>query len=396
VELLDRYAELAVRVAANLQPGQELVVNAHVEQAPFVRALARAAYRAGSPFVEAWYRDEQVLGARIELAPEESLDWVADWELDRLRTIADRGKALISVSTSPNPRLFEHLDPERVVRAQNTRLRDLGLALTPDLAWTVVGYPTPGWAQAVFGEPDVDRLWDAFERCVRLDEDDPVAAWQERLAELARRAERLNGERLDRVRFRGPGTDLTVGMHPRARWLAAEMTSTSGHTRVTNIPTEEIFTTPDPVRTEGTVRATRPLALDGVVVQGLRMRFAGGEIVEIDADEGAEVVRAQVATDEGSRRLGEVALVDGGSRIGQTGLVYFDTLFDENASCHIAYGLGYLDPVSDGGETHDELGINRSRVHTDFMIGGPEVDVDGIRADGSVVPLLRGNVWQLL
>jgi len=226
---------------------------------------------------------------------------------------------------------------------------------------------------------------------VRLNEDDPVAAWREHVAEIGRRAKLLNDMRLDAIRFHGPGTDLTVGLLPESRWQGVESKTAQGLPYVANMPTEEVFTTPDSRRTEGFVRSTRPLALYGRIVKGLEARFEGGRLVEVTAEEGADVIHGQLASDETAAFLGEVALVDGTSRIGQTGLTFFETLFDENATCHVAYGSAYAEAVE--GEPGE--GVNVSTVHTDFMIGGPEVDVDAVLLDGTVVPLLRNDVWQL-
>jgi aminopeptidase len=242
----------------------------------------------------------------------------------------------------------------------------------------------------MFGEPDVEALWDLVEFCVRLDEDDPVAAWRGHVKTLGTRADLLNEMQIDSLRFRGPGTDLTVGLLPESRWQGCESTTAQGIPYVANMPTEEVFTTPDARRTEGTVRSTQPLALNGQIVKGLEARFENGRIVDVRADEGAEAIRGELATDERAPFLGEVSLVDGTSRIGQTGRVFFETLFDENAACHIAYGSAYAEAV-EGGVID---GVNVSSVHTDFMIGGPEVDVDAVLRDGTVVPLLRENVWQ--
>ena len=258
--------------------------------------------------------------------------------------------------------------------------------------WTVIGVPNEGWAEQMFGEPDVERLWRALEFCVRLDEEDPVAAWRAHVARVAGRARRLDELRIDAVRFRGPGTDLTVGLLPESRWVGCESLTAAGIPYVSNMPTEEVFTTPDCRRTEGVVRSTRPLAIYGRIVRGLAVRFEQGRIVDVDADEGADVIRGQLATDERAPFLGEVSLVDGDSRIGQTGLTFFETLFDENATCHIAYGAAYLEAV-DGGKAID--GVNVSNVHTDFMIGGPEVGVDALLRDGTEVQLLRDDVWLL-
>jgi aminopeptidase len=395
---LRRYAELAVRVGANLQQGQDLAIEAYVEHAPFARALARAAYEAGARNVEVVYADQHVQRARLELAPEDSLGWVPEWQLERLRSLADRKGARIAIRSLPFPRLLDGIDRTRLTKSQNTAFSELASRqhTTEEVAWTLVGYPTAGWAEVVFGEPDVERLWEAVGHCVRLDEADPVAAWRDHVARLRARAATLNERRFDALRFTGPGTDLTVGLLPDSRWDSGGGTTAFGQWHVANVPTEEVFTTPDPARTEGVVRSTRPLTIGGATISGLAMRFEGGVIVEVTAESGAEVVEAQHAKDAGARRLGEIALVDGTSRVGETGLVFFDTLFDENATCHAAYGRGFADGVVGGqGKTLSELGVNDSSIHTDFMIGGPEVDVDGVTTDGEVVPLLRQDVWQL-
>jgi aminopeptidase len=257
--------------------------------------------------------------------------------------------------------------------------------------WTVVGVPNAGWATQVFGEPDVDRLWDLVEHCVRLDEPDPAAAWRAHIDKLGRRATALDALEIDSLRFTGPGTDLTVGLLPQSRWMGVESETVDGVPFVANMPTEEVYTTPDARRTEGVVTATMPLAVYGTIVTGLRVRFAAGRIVEVEADEGADVIRGQLATDEHAAALGEVALVDGTSRVGQTRTTFFDTLFDENATCHIAYGDAYAEAV-DGGRIE---GVNVSSVHTDFMIGGPALSVDAVTRSGTVVPILRDEVWQL-
>jgi aminopeptidase len=363
-----------------------------------VRAVVAEAYRAGARNVDVDYRDPYVRRALVAEGSDESLGVTPPSNLARIRNAAENGSAVIAVSGGSNAEVYEGLDPARLARA---RMPDYERAWIDavnqrKVPWTIVAYPTERWARETFGEPDVDRLWQAVSHVMRLDRPDPAAAWAERLEELEARADALTERRFAALRYRGPGTELEVGLIDGHRWLAGRNRTEDGRPHVANMPTEEVFTSPHRMRAEGAVRATMPFALRGAIVEGLELRFAGGEVVEVRATDGEDLVRAELDRDDGARRLGELALVDASSRVGDTGIVFRNTLFDENAASHIAFGAGLawtLEGVPP--EKQQAAGINESEIHTDFMIGSPEVEVDGVEAGGETVALLRDGQWQL-
>ena len=390
-ERLEAYADLAVRVGANVQEGQTVFVTTQVEHVPLARALTRAAYRAGARYVDVRYRDDHVRHAMIDLGPDEALTHSPEWMKQLYRAM--EGGAQLWTTGDPEPELMNDLDGERVGRARMKEITEIirDQMIARSLNWSGVAYPSEGWATQIYGEPDLDRLWEAVAFCTRLDEADPVQAWRDHMARLEGRGKTLTELQLDAIHYTGPGTDLKVGLNPNARWMSALFRTRDGIEYVPNMPTEEVFTTPDCRRAEGTIRSSRPLVLDGDIIEGLQLTVKDGKIVDVQADKGAGIVRGQLEIDDRAGYFGELALVDGTSRVGQTHTTFFDTLYDENATCHIAYGFG-VPEVFDGepGE-----GMNVSGVHTDFMVGGPELSVDGITKDGTAIPILREDVWQL-
>jgi aminopeptidase len=390
-ERLEAYADLAVRVGANVQDGQTVFVTTQIEHAPLARALTRAAYRAGARYVDVRYRDDHVRHAMIDLGPDEALTHSPEWMKQLYRAM--EGGAQLWTTGEPEPELMNDLDGERVGRARMKEVVEIirEQMVQRSLNWSGVAYPSEGWATQIYGEPDVERLWEAVAFCTRLDEADPVQAWRDHMARLEGRGKVLTELQLDAVHYTGPGTDLTVGLNPNARWMSALFRTRDGIEYVPNMPTEEVFTTPDCRRAEGTIRSSRPLVLDGDIIEGLRLTVKDGKIVDVQADKGAGIVRGQLEIDDRAAYFGELALVDGTSRVGRTKTTFFDTLYDENATCHIAYGFGV--PEVFDGDPGD--GMNISGVHTDFMVGGPELAVDGITKDGTAVPILREDVWQL-
>jgi aminopeptidase len=373
-----------------------VAIGSELGKEAMVRALAESAYRHGAQFVDVQYFDMHIKRARILYADEESLDFVPSWYGQRLLELGRQRCARVALSGPATPGLLDDLDPRRAGRDQLPFIREAGIVVNERTTnWTIVPYPTIGWARQVHpGLPDDEalaRLCEQILHVCRLDDADPVAAWKERSDFLVATADRVTDRRFDALRFEGPGTNLTVGLLPTTKFMAARFQTVDGIDHMPNLPSEEIFGAPDPKRTDGVVRATKPLVIAGSIIKGLEVEFKAGEAVRIDADEGADVLRSYAARDEGSSRLGEVALVDGEGRIGKLDTVFFDTLLDENAASHIALGESYR--FTAGEEDHPRL--NHSSIHVDFMIGGDDVAVTGVTREGEDVPVLRDGAWQL-
>lgn len=396
-QLLERYADLIVSVGANVQDGQIVAVEAAPEAQPLVHAVVARAYDAGARYVDVSYIDPIVKRIRLERARDETLEFVPPWLGQRLLGLGEADSARIVLVPTVPPGVLAGVDPARAARDRLPSLPEVFTLLADrSTNWTLSPYPLRAWAERVYsGDGDaVERLWRDIVHVCRLDEPDPAAAWRERVQGLHEVATRIDALGLDALHFEGPGTDLTVGLLPSSTFAGDGPGSRTrrGIVHYPNIPTEEIFSTPDPQRADGVVTATKPLDVAGATITGLRMRFEGGRVVELEADQNADVLRGRVGVDEGAHRLGEVALVDREGRVGGLDRTFFNTLLDENAASHVALGSAYVSGVRDEA---DVARINRSDIHIDFMIGSNDVDVTGVGRDGSRVPLLRGGAWQL-
>lgn len=401
---LDRLAQIAVRIGLNLQAGQDLFLTAPVAALPLVRRIAEHAYRAGAGLVTPIFSDEELTLARYRFGQDASFDRAPAWLYEGAAKAFGDNAARLAV-IGDNPMLLSGQDPAKVARANKANSLAYRPALEKitnfEINWNIVAYPSASWARQVF--PDdaeeiaVARLAEAIFAASRVDRDDPVAAWAQHNAALASRTRWLNGERFSALHFTGPGTDLTVGLADGHEWQGGASTAKNGVSCNANIPTEEVFTTPHARRIEGHVASTKPLSYQGTLVEHIQVRFEAGRIVEAKASRGEEVLNKVLDTDEGARRLGEVALVPHASPISQSGVLFYNTLFDENASCHIALGQCYSKCFLDGTTLSPEQiaaqGGNRSLIHIDWMIGSGEVDIDGVKPDGSRVPVFRKGEW---
>jgi aminopeptidase len=395
-ELVDKLARLTVEVGANVQPDQVVALTVATGMEPLVLAIAEASYRRGARFVDPLVFDGLVKRLRLELAAEETLSYVPPWYGERLKALGEARAARIAVAPAVDPGLLDGVDPVRAGKDQLPFVAEVFDVINDQTTnWVVIPYATPGWARIVHPqlEPDaaLDRLWDELGHVLRLDEPDPSRAWQDRIDELERAASRLNELRFDALHYEGPGTDLTIGLLPGSIWQSSKGRTVDGVEHIANLPTEEVYSAPDPTRADGVVTATRPLDLGGSLIDGLRVRFENGRAVAIDADENAEVLRGHTALDEGASHLGEVALVDRQGRIGKIGTVFRNTLLDENAASHLAFGSAYASSI----EPEYQARMNHSSIHVDFMVGSDEIEVTGITRDGARVPVLRGGDWQI-
>jgi len=401
---LDRLGEVAIRVGLGLRRGQELLMTATLDTLPLVRRITEHAYKAGASLVTTLLTDEQSTLLRYQYGENESFDHAAAWLYDGMAVAFKSGAARLAVAGG-NPGLLSQQDPEKVGRANRAVSRAyrpaLELITRHDINWTIVAAATPAWAATVFPDLPADqalaKLWDAIFAASRADLPDPVAAWKEHDANLHRRSALLNQKRYTALHFKAPGTDLRVGLADDHLWLGGGTTAGNGQYCIPNMPTEEVFTTPHKDRTEGHVTSTKPLSHQGTMIEGIQVRFEGGRVVEAKATRGEEVLNRMIETDDGARRLGEVALVPHSSPIASSGLLFNNTLFDENAACHIALGQAYSTCLKDGDKLTPEqlarLGANESLIHVDWMIGSGKMDVDGITSTGKEEPLIRQGEW---
>ena len=403
-EKLDRLAQVAVRTGVNLQEGQDLLLTASTDALPLARKIVEQAYKAGAGLVTTILHDEAMTLARFEHGQDAGFDRAADWMFEAMGKAYTTGTARLAISAD-NPMLLAEMDPDHVARANKAASIARKPAMDPivnmETNWNIVAYPTPEWAKTVFPDLDeeaaVDALFDAIFAASRIEGDDPVANWDAHTAVLRERVDWLNSHRFTALHYTGPGTDLMLGLAEGHIWKGGATTGKNGVSFQANIPTEEVFTCPHAYRVDGTVSSSKPLAHNGSLIDGIQVRFEAGRIVEATATKGQDVLRQLLKSDDGASRIGEVALVPHSSPISQSGILFYNTLFDENAASHIALGQCYADTI-EGGDTlsPEELkqkGGNQSIIHVDWMIGSDRVDIDGVNADGSRTPVMRKGEW---
>ncbi|HWA20502.1 MAG TPA: aminopeptidase [Devosia sp.] len=401
---LDKLAEVAIHVGLGLKPGQDLYMTSPISALPLARKITEHAYRAGAGLVTTFYSDEETTLARYRYGSDASFDHAPDWLYEGVAKAFENNTARLAIA-GDNPMLLSEQDPEKVGRANRANSKAYQPALKKitnfDTNWSIVPYPGASWAKLVFaGDPEeiaVKKLADAIFAATRIDRPDPVAAWREHNARLMERQTWLTGMNFKALKYTGPGTDLTLGLADGHAWRGGASPSRTGIVCNPNIPTEEVFTTPHRMRVDGIVRSTKPLSHNGSLIEDIAVRFEEGRIVDVKASKGLDVLVKAMDTDEGGRRLGEVALVPHSSPISASGILYYNTLFDENAASHIALGQCYSKCFTNGDkitpEEVEKQGGNKSLIHIDWMIGSAEIDVDGIGQDGSVTPVMRKGEW---
>lgn len=401
---LKKYAELAVQAGVNVQKGQLLVINAPILAKELVYEIAEAAFKKGARNVHVEWNDDAFAKVKYTHAPDEAFTEYPLWKAKGYEEMAEDGAAVMSI-LAPNPELLKDVDPARVAAAQKTAGEAMAkfrkYIQSDKISWTVIAYPTKEWAEKVFpNEPEPERmkkLWKAIMSATRVDQEDPVSAWKKHQANLQQKVDYLNQKKYKKLHYKGPGTDLTIELPEKHRWVGGGGINERGIEFIPNMPTEEVFTTPKKDGVNGTVASTKPLNYGGTVIDGFSFTFKNGKIVEFTAKKGYETLKQLIETDEGSRCLGEVALVPHSSPISQTNLIFYNTLFDENASSHVAIGSAYAFCL-EGGKTmtKEELeknGANSSIVHVDFMIGSEQLDIDGETDDGRIEPIFRQGNW---
>jgi aminopeptidase len=409
-EMLEKYAEAIVKVGLNLRAGQRLIITLSLTRgvpyqfAPLVHEVARAAYAAGAKYVDVLWSDEEMLRLRAKHAPRDSFDEYPAWTVDAIMRMLNNGDALLSIGGA-NPDLYNGIDPEIVGAIQKTHLQNYKpvneKVTTNAVNWCVVTAAGEAWSKKVFPDLPVneaqEKLWKAIFETARIDRPDPVADWKMHIVNLGKRAKYLQARQYTALHYSAPGTDFTLGLPSGHLWISAQSMAQNGVLFTANMPTEEVFTLPDRNRADGVVTSTFPLSDGGSLIEDFQVTFENGRIVKVTAKKGEAALQKLVDTDEGSRRLGEVALVPASSPIASRGHLFYNTLFDENASCHIAIGRGYRFTLVGGTELNDEeflaAGGNVSLNHVDFMIGSPKMNIDGITKDGSREPVMRQGEW---
>lgn len=401
---LEKYAELAVKVGVNIQKGQTLVINTTLDSAQFVRLVVKKAYEAGAHDVVVNWSDDAVSRTKYELAPDEAFHEYPLWRAKGTEEMAEKGAAFMSIVSS-SPDLLKGINPERISNFQKATGKALSTyrkyIQSDKVSWTVIAAPSQGWAEKVFpnekGDAAIQKLWEAIFKATRVDVDNPVEAWKKHDETLHEKVNYLNSKRYRKLHYKAPGTDLTIELPQNHLWVGAGSVNEKGHEFMANMPTEEVFTVPHKDGVNGVVSSTKPLSYGGNLIDNFTITFENGRIVDVKAEEGEEILKRLVETDEGSHYLGEVALVPHNSPISQSNVLFYNTLFDENASNHLAIGSAYAFCIEGGKQmTSEELaknGLNESITHVDFMIGSAEMDIDGIKEDGSVEPIFRSGDW---